>query len=357
VTRLEDVPHLPKKEVRVPQQVLRVTPEGATGERIWYFYSETERDSALWLQAIDVNKAIATYLKSLASGSVEADTRILALFTAVSSKVAYLDDKVLDVAAAAAVAIPVSHFQHLHTLSMRAAKLGAAHLACFAGIANHRGLKTLLLGANPLGPAGIKTLCGILAANTTVSALGLDATEADEAAALDLAALLSLPSVTITSLDLTGNRITSKGAAAIVDAFSRSRRAVKTWSFGGNLIDDEGAQHLAQAISAGAAVTSLDLSRNHVSSRGAQALASCLGKTETLVHLSLAHNKIGESGCASLANAFAESFSIITLDLSSVACPGREMFTAFSKTKFLVDLALPAFKLSRRPLLPLPTPK
>lgn len=337
--------------------MLRVTPEGATGERIWYFYSETERDSALWLQAIDVNKAIATYLKSLASGSVEADTRILALFTAVSSKVAYLDDKVLDVAAAAAVAIPVSHFQHLHTLSMRAAKLGAAHLACFAGLGNHRGLKTLLLGGNPLGCAGIKTLCGILSANTTLSSLGLDATEADEAAALDLAALLSLPSVIITSIDLSANRITSKGAAAIVDAIVKSRRQIKAWSFGGNLIDDDGAMHFAESISAGATVTSLDLAKNHVSDRGAQALARCLGSSETLVHLSLAHNKIGDAGCTALASAFAESFSIITLDLSSVSCPGREMFSSFSKTKFLVDLALPAFKLSRRPLLPTPTPK
>ncbi|CAF3905508.1 unnamed protein product [Rotaria magnacalcarata] len=70
-----------------------------------------------------------------------------------------------------------------------------------------------------------------------------------------------------------------------------------------NGIEDEGAEHLANALKYNTTLTTLDLRSNGIGKRGAKYIADALLKSMTLQTLYLAFNQIGDLGSQYMANA------------------------------------------------------
>ena len=83
---------------------------------------------------------------------------------------------------------------------------------------------------------------------------------------------------------------------------------------GGCYVADQGAAALGAALSAGARLTTLDLSANGVADAGAVALADCLASAGALQTLLLGGNNIGDAGGVALGDALGPA-RLHTLDL------------------------------------------
>jgi small GTP-binding protein len=140
-------------------------------------------------------------------------------------------------------------------------------------------LTSLDLGGNQIGDKG----AAALAALTQLTTLDLWNNQIGAEGASSLAALTQL-----TSLDLWNNQIGAEGAAALA-----ALTQLTTLDLRNNQIGDEGASSLAALTQ----LTSLILGFNQIGAEGAAALAALT----QLTSLDLRHNQIGAEGAASLA--------------------------------------------------------
>lgn len=362
---LADVPHLPKKEVKVPQQVIRLTP-GADSEekRVWYFFADSERDADSWLAAIAINMAISQYvLCALKDRSFIVDTRILRFFTSDTTKVACLDEKPLSVEAIRALAFPLSYavFSALHTLSLRNARLGRDHALILAPVLGaHRGLRTLILSSNPLGSDAVSRICDAISGRqggspvpqggarspALISVLALDHCEIDDAAAPAIAALMEAP--TLRSLDLSFNKLAGAGAKMLASSLGKRSCGLQYLSLSSNNVDDAGVASLAASLLSNGALTRLDLSKNHIGDDGAVSLAQALSRAE-LLHISIGSNRFTSTGATALLGAIATSPALLDMDLSNIATSGSDLLKSIAQSQWPVEVSLPSWKISRRP--------
>jgi hypothetical protein len=369
LTDLADVPHLPKKDVKVPQQVIRLTPGADSQEkRVWYFFADSERDADSWLAAIAVNMAISQYvLCALKDRSFIVDTRILRFFTSVTTKVACLDEKPLSVESIKALAFPLAFFNALHTLSLRNARLARDHALILAPVLGaHRGLRTLILSGNPLGSDAVSRICDAISGRqpggqagggqagprspVLLSVLAIDHCEVDDAAGPAIAALMEAP--TLRSLDLSFNNLAGAGAKVLAGSLGKRSCGLQYLGLAGNKIDDAGAAAVAASLLDNGTLTRLDLSRNHIGDDGATSLAQALTKAE-LLHIAIGTNRFTAAGTTALLGAIATSPALLDMDLSNLATSGRDILKSIAQSQWPVEISLPGWKISRRPGIPL----
>lgn len=146
----------------------------------------------------------------------------------------------------------------------------------------------------------------------------------------------------VSSLDLSNNRFSKLGTAALFDALtpvihsinynendlshsidsvcrylgSYRRCRLKTLKLSNTKLGNPNVVKLCKALSHNPHITALDLSNNGVNSQGCSALASLFERVRGVINLSLAWNKIDGEGSSVLFAAFSDVDSLITLDVS-----------------------------------------
>ncbi|CAF1010907.1 unnamed protein product [Adineta ricciae] len=127
--------------------------------------------------------------------------------------------------------------------------------------------------------------------------------------------LLQVPSKTLTTLNLSGNRIGAEGAQHIAYAL-RMNTTLTTLNLSGNRIGAEGAQHIADALRTNTTLTTLNLHQNGIGDEGAQHLADTLRTKTRLTTLNLSWNEIGDEGAQHLADTLRTNTTLTTLNLN-----------------------------------------
>ena len=136
----------------------------------------------------------------------------------------------------------------------------------------------------------------------------------------------------VTSLDLRGNQIKSKGATALAAALQRNRR-LRTLSLEWNSLGlfPEGMRSLASTFAQNGNqachVTSLDLRNNRLTAGAGTALAGALKTNRTLVSLDLRWNSLGELGSKALAVAMEQNYTLTSMNISGNGASNATLHT------------------------------
>ncbi|MFB7173206.1 gala protein [Streptomyces sp. NPDC056254] len=221
----------------------------------------------------------------------------------------------------AAAASP--HATHLLLGTNAIGDTGAATLAD-ALTADGHGLHTLYLGCNRIGPAGVGSLAGVLAEDTTVRALWLKRNPLHADGARTLAALLRR-NTGLRTLDLVNTGIGAEGVRLLLDALVEREQPLERLFLGGNGLGPDAAPLLCDLIRL-AGVRELYVPANHLGDEGAAALAAAAADSPHPVRLGLGGNGIGAAGARALA---ASLGGIEALDLGrtlserSLGAPGN----------------------------------
>lgn len=169
---------------------------------------------------------------------------------------------------------------------------------------------SLLADSHRLGDFGARALAGPLRAAPAVRALVLDCNGIAEAGARAIAWALEGPSgggdalAAPRALSLRSNALAVPGLRALLQPLSAGRLALSSLDVSGNQISDEGAELLAEALSAAPAaqaLRTLALGNNRVSAAGAATLAAAVRASGCVEHLDLSGNALRADGAAAIA--------------------------------------------------------
>ncbi|KAF9208864.1 hypothetical protein BGZ49_007297 [Haplosporangium sp. Z 27] len=111
------------------------------------------------------------------------------------------------------------------------------------------------------------------------------------------------------------NLIGNEGALALSEALKINATLI-TLNLGSNLIGYEGALALSEALKTNATLTTLGLKDNSIGNEGALTLSEALKTNATLITLDLRDNSIGYEGALALLEALKTNATLTTLDLS-----------------------------------------
>lgn len=173
-----------------------------------------------------------------------------------------------------------------------------------------------LADSRRLGDIGARALSGPLRNAPAVRSLSLDGNAVAEAGARALAWALEGPragagagagaphAATACALSLRSNCLGAPGARALLRPVLLGTLALSSLDLSGNRLGDEGAEAVAEALSAAPAaqaLRSLGLANNRVSAAGVETLAAAIRAAGCVERLDLSQNAVGEGGAAALA--------------------------------------------------------
>jgi len=186
---------------------------------------------------------------------------------------------------------------------------GAAAIA--PGLAENRGLRTVRVQCNWLGPAGGAALAAVLASNAVLEVLHVTNNEVGDAGAAAFAAALRKAGggSALRELHLRKNQIGDAGAAALGKLLGEQRKQPHDAGRGGG--GGGGGSGAAPALRV------LGLAGNNIGDAGAAAVAEGLASNGRLAVLGLLQNEVGDAGAAALSAALRRPGSALSvLDVS-----------------------------------------
>ncbi|XP_067050400.1 NLR family CARD domain-containing protein 3-like isoform X2 [Acropora muricata] len=166
----------------------------------------------------------------------------------------------------------------------------------------------------PKSKQSLSTLCLALRVNTSLTSLDLSGNSIGSKGASSLSEVLRV-NTSLTSLCLTDNSIGAEGASSLSEAL-RVNTSLTSLDLRVNSIGDEGANSLSKALKVNTTLTSLDLYFNSIGGEGASSLFEALRVNTSLTSLNLSHNSIGSEGASSLSEALRVNTSLTSLNLS-----------------------------------------
>jgi len=178
----------------------------------------------------------------------------------------------------------------------------------------NQSLEVIYLGCNHIEKQGIIELSKALINNTYVTGLWLKRNPIGTEGALCLAEMLRY-NRKIRTLDLVNTSLGKIGLKAILDVLIQENRTVERLYLGGNQIDEEDAQLLAELLIKNTQLKALLLNVNHLGDLGVLRLAKALQQNQTLVELGLASNGINPTVCKGLIEGIKTHPSLTNLDL------------------------------------------
>ena len=194
-------------------------------------------------------------------------------------------------------------------------ELGDAGATALArGLGANRGLSTVDLAHNLIGPVGATALASSLEHNHTLRELRLSINPLGDEGATALATWLR-GSATLVRLELSDCRVGHVGGAAIATALE-ANTSLRVLIMATNTVGDDGATAFGRALTVNTTLIELDLGRNCIADVGASALADALVVAGAgLRVLNLFNNSIAISGGVRLAEALRVAPSLELLDV------------------------------------------
>lgn len=193
--------------------------------------------------------------------------------------------------------------------SARSVLLGADEIgpegamAIAAMLHHNKTLRTVFLGCNDIGPKGAAALADSLKENKTVEALWLKRNSIGPEGAKSLARVLAGDNDALLLLDLVFNKIGPEGGQHLARLLEDERCRLEVLFLGGNALGPAGSARLAHSLEHNRVLQELYLDVNDMGDEGAAAFARVLATNSTLRALTLASNDIGDDGAAALAEA------------------------------------------------------
>ena len=237
----------------------------------------------------------------------------------------------------------LARLPQLAQLDLRANRIDAAVLAPL--LASLTALTALHLDGNELGKPGAAAIAPALSRLSRLASLTLarNRFRAAVVAVLPLGCLTAL-----TALDFGDNPLLLQGVQALAPALDRLRELAVLNLEGGYVgiggIGAAGAAALAPPLGRLAALTALDLTRNHIRSDAMESLAPALSRLSRLAHLVLRENGMGAAGAAALAPPLGVLTALTLLDLQGgnyILADGAEALApALSRLSMLAHLEL-----------------
>ncbi|EPS61167.1 chloroplast envelope protein 1, partial [Genlisea aurea] len=168
---------------------------------------------------------------------------------------------------------------------------GLKYLCSF--LSENSGIQKLQLNSCAFGDEGAKAVAEMLKKNSTLRFVELNNNLIDYSGFSSLAGAL-LENRSILSLYLNGNYGGPLGAAGLAKGLE-GNKSLRELFLQGNSIGDEGVAALMSGLSSHKGkLTTLDLSNNSISSRGASHVAEYVKKSKTLLWINLYMNDIGD---------------------------------------------------------------
>ncbi|XP_051884730.1 NLR family CARD domain-containing protein 3-like [Pristis pectinata] len=154
-------------------------------------------------------------------------------------------------------------------------------------------------------------IANLLSFHTTIEALELDGCKAGAPGFQRLKSVFSR----VKTLSLEGNMLEDEGAEIIGDALKNETCRIETLRLKHNSIGEKGAAQIAEALKTNSSLKILGLRANVVKAKGAQLMAEALEVNTTLRVLGLQCNKIGDEGAMYMARAVERNCSLVELRL------------------------------------------
>ncbi|XP_069757799.1 NLR family CARD domain-containing protein 3-like isoform X2 [Narcine bancroftii] len=151
----------------------------------------------------------------------------------------------------------------------------------------------------------------LLSHHTTIETLELDGCKAGASGLQRLESVFSR----VKTLSLEGNMLKDEGAELIANALKIETCKIETLRLKHNSIGEKGAAQIAEALKTNSRLEVLGLRANVVEAKGAKLLAEALEINSTLRVLGLQCNKIGDQGAMYMAQAIERNRSLVELRL------------------------------------------
>ncbi len=175
-------------------------------------------------------------------------------------------------------------------------------------------IETVYLGCNVIGPDGAEHLGDALADNRSVTGFWLKRNPIGPRGAAAVARMLQ-QNRTIRTLDLVHTHIGHVGLRRIVDVLCSYPTSVRRLYLGGNRLDRDDAEVLAELIRINRSIHSLFLGVGRLGDDGAKIIGRAVAENHNLEVLSLSSNDIGHVGCDELSSQLQMHPSLRSLDL------------------------------------------
>ena len=195
-------------------------------------------------------------------------------------------------------------------------------------------ISRLSLPENAIDDDLCRMIVGGLVENRHLFSLDLSHNRISDAGAAALGTVMMQPCLRLKTLDLSDNDIRSEGARMIGDALAVNNRL--TWlSLRMNRLGDVGGEAIFGALRYNDTLSYLDLSNNEVGLQSVRALGLAASERCSLITLNLYCNSLGEYGGAALIEAAEASRTIIHLDVreSYLTSPQEEHITTLMKKR------------------------
>jgi Ran GTPase-activating protein (RanGAP) involved in mRNA processing and transport len=231
-------------------------------------------------------------------------------------------------AAALAEALQVNGV--IDVLSIQNNPIGDGGAAAIAkALAVNVNLKALILDENSIGVSGGVAIADALKVNHHLTQLYLQNNPISDEGGMALAAALST-NTGLKHLHLEANYIGSIGANALMEVLKANATTVATLTYLNNVLGDEGAATLAEAIKVGSELKQLILHQNAIDAAGAALLVDAVASNLNLVEFDLGENQIKPELLAAAASAIAENIDPVAWDAKRLRlhpCDGQTSST------------------------------
>mmetsp|Transcript_10250 Transcript_10250/g.25750 ORF Transcript_10250/g.25750 Transcript_10250/m.25750 type:complete len:936 (-) Transcript_10250:199-3006(-) len=274
--------------------------------------SKQERHS--WFSLISVKVAHINYIKEAEATGNRPDTRIISFLHTQRLPELFLDSHKVYPEGLSAVTKALPAHDTMAHLSISNAKIGNEGIAKLSAVFPKLSLTELRLGGNQIGNDGLVTMLKSLPA--TLTELHLNDNEIGTEGALALAGALS-GFKNLQVLNLSGNTyLEDEGVKALVEAVRDNHFSVPVLQLNNTGCGDEGANAVAELLSANAPVVEAQLSHNKITNQGAKAIAKALLSNTNLHVLDLSDNEIAPAGAEALTASLRDNYDLVKLDLS-----------------------------------------
>ncbi|XP_043562816.1 NLR family CARD domain-containing protein 3-like isoform X1 [Chiloscyllium plagiosum] len=154
-------------------------------------------------------------------------------------------------------------------------------------------------------------IANLLSYHTTIETLELDGCKAGPLGFQRLESVFSR----VKTLSLEGNMLEDEGAEIIANALRSKTCRIEILRLKHNSIQEKGAAQIADALKTNSSLKTLGLRANSVRAKGARSIAEALEMNTTLRVFGLQFNKIGDEGAMYMAEAMKKNRSLVELRL------------------------------------------
>lgn len=185
-------------------------------------------------------------------------------------------------------------------------------------------LKSLRLPGNRIDSILLKAIVAGLVKNNTLTTLDLSHNKIDDEGAIALGVLLSKKDSSLQHVDLGDNQIRAEGAKALGAALG-SNTAVTDFSLRLNRIGEEGGSQFFEKLKTNQAIVKLNVVSNGMGVESAKCIAEYLKATTVLQHIELSGNDMKDEGGKLLSEGVGQCASLRVIDVRNCGLSEQEM--------------------------------